>query len=589
MTPPNPKIFYLDAGSSRAFAAFHRADSAGSRRAPVLICPPWGWDEVASYRSRRQWAEALVAAGHPTLRFALPATGNSSGSPRDSGVVATWVGAVVAAARWLRAATGSPGVTVLGLGLGGLLARAALLEGAPIEELILWAAPVSGRVFSREARAFSRLQGWNGSLEGAPPGSALPEGWLEAGGFVLSAETLAELRDLDPAIEPGTAPRRALLLERDGVAVDEELRQGLERAGADVSVAPGPGWADLVSHAERTRLSAATAATVASWLAAGEPPPLAPAAEAVPVAGEIPSGGEEIELEIDGRRIRERPLFVEQGFGRAFGVLAEPAAGPATGVCTVFLNAGAVRNVGPNRLWVETARRWAAHGVRTLRLDLEGIGEADGAPPPTVCDFYLPKYQQQLATVLDRLQEIGTGERFALVGLCAGGYWAFQEGVDDPRVSSVLLLNSGALAWDPNLIAQREARKIRRGAQGHWRRRLLRGEVGLAKLWVLLRALPPAAAQSLRGLVAGRRGDLRREIELGLDRLDAAGTSVTLAFSAEEPLAGELESYGFLGELDRWPRVGVVSLPGSDHTLRPVGAQAAARELLDAELERLLR
>jgi hypothetical protein len=153
----------------------------------------------------------------------------------------------------------------------------------------------------------------------------------------------------------------------------------------------------------------------------------------------------------------------------------------------------------------------------------------------------------------------------------------------------VLLLNSGALAWDPNLVAQREARKIRRGAQRHWWRRLLRGEVGMAKLWSLLRALPPAGLQALKGLIPGRRNGLRREIEEGLDRLEAAGTSVTLAFSAEEPLASELESYGFLGELDRWPRVGVFTLPGNDHTLRPVGAQAAARELLDGELERLLR
>jgi alpha-beta hydrolase superfamily lysophospholipase len=588
MKPPDPTIFYLDAGSSRAFAAFHPAASAPRRGVPVLICPPWGWDEVASYRSRREWAEGLVAAGHPTLRFALPATGNSSGSPRDSGVVATWVGAVVAASRWLRTTSGSPGVTVLGLGLGGLLARAALAEGAPIEELILWGAPASGRAFSRETRAFSRLQGWNGSLEGAPPGSALPEGWLEAGGFVLSAETLAELRDLDPPAEPGAGPRRALLLERDGVAVDEGLSQGLEGAGTEVSIAPGPGWADLVSHAERTKLSAATAAAVASWLAAGESPQAASAAGAT-AAEPAPAESGEIELEAGGRRVRERPLFVEQEFGRAFGVLAEPAAGPAADVCAVFLNAGAVRNVGPNRLWVETARRWAAQGVRTLRLDLEGIGEADGTAPPTVRDFYLPKYQQQLATVLDRLQEIGAGQRFTLVGLCAGGYWAFQEGVDDPRVASVLLFNSGALAWDPNLVAQREARKIRRGAQRHWWRRLLRGEVGLAKLWSLLRALPPAAVQVLRGLGPGRGGGLRREIEADLDRLQEAGTSVTLAFSGEEPLASELESYGFLGELERWPRVGVVSLPGSDHTLRPVGAQAAARALLDGELERLLR
>jgi alpha/beta superfamily hydrolase len=29
-------------------------------------------------------------------------------------------------------------------------------------------------------------------------------------------------------------------------------------------------------------------------------------------------------------------------------------------------------------MWVEASRRWAALGVATLRIDLEGIGDADG-------------------------------------------------------------------------------------------------------------------------------------------------------------------------------------------------------------------
>src|SRR3954470_10734315 len=113
MPPPDPKTFYLDTGSGRAFAAFHPADPARQRRGAVLICSPWGWDEVSSYRSRREWARSLAAAGHPTLRFSLPATGNSSGSPRDTGVVAAWVRATAAAVGWLRAAGGAGCVAVL--------------------------------------------------------------------------------------------------------------------------------------------------------------------------------------------------------------------------------------------------------------------------------------------------------------------------------------------------------------------------------------------------------------------------------------------------------------------------------------------
>ena len=70
-----------------------------------------------------------------------------------------------------------------------------------------------------------------------------------------------------------------------------------------------------------------------------------------------------------------------QPFGTLFGVLGRAARRrPRRDLCAVFLNAGAVRRIGPNRLWVEAARRWARAGVPSVRMDLEGIGDADGDP-----------------------------------------------------------------------------------------------------------------------------------------------------------------------------------------------------------------
>ena len=59
------------------------------------------------------------------------------------------------------------------------------------------------------------------------------------------------------------------------------------------------------------------------------------------------------------------------------GILTEPV-GPAVDLCAVWLNAGPQRRIGPNRMWVETARRWAALGVPSVRVDLAAIGDADG-------------------------------------------------------------------------------------------------------------------------------------------------------------------------------------------------------------------
>ena len=72
-------------------------------------------------------------------------------------------------------------------------------------------------------------------------------------------------------------------------------------------------------------------------------------------------------MTIGGALIRETPITVEHAHGSLFGVLAEPDLDVPAPVCAVLLNAGALRHIGPGRMWVELARRWTAKGVPTLR------------------------------------------------------------------------------------------------------------------------------------------------------------------------------------------------------------------------------
>ena len=69
------------------------------------------------------------------------------------------------------------------------------------------------------------------------------------GGFLLSAETVRELEALDlTRLEwPRAAKVRVLLLDRDGLAADQRLREALERAGAEVTLAPGDGYGVMTS------------------------------------------------------------------------------------------------------------------------------------------------------------------------------------------------------------------------------------------------------------------------------------------------------------------------------------------------------
>lgn len=574
---------HLLVGDAAVFAVHDSPPAGTERRAPVLICPPWGWDDVASYRARRDWARRLAAGGHPTLRFDLPATGNSGARPGEEGLVEAWVEATIAAAGWLAAASGTASVAALGLGLGGLLGLEAAGGGAPIAALAIWGASGSGRRFVRETRAFAALQSWTADPDFDP---GVAEGWIEAAGFGLSPATIGALSELAPGERVGDLGS-VLAFERDGIPLEPKLLDRLGAAGVAVESAPGPGWGQFASHPERSALPDAVAVRFETWLgklamsAAGAGAPPAPAPDQAPVT--LSTG------------VRETAVPLSASWGETVGILAEPGAGGDGDLCAVFLDAGAVRMVGPSRLWTETARDWAAVGLPSFRVDLEGIGEADGEPAGVlrVGDFYAPRYVGQVRGVLDELERRGWGRRFLLVGLCAGGYWAFQTAVVDERVVAAFAVNAGALRWHPELLTRRAARLGGgRAREGDYWRKLLHGEVERGKVLALGHSLMRVVGLGLRSAVLrpfgrSRSQQLASGIEADLDQLTADGKRILLAFSAKEPLGEEVEADGLARRATRWPGVAFANLPGSDHTLRPPVAQRAFHALVDAELDRL--
>ena len=589
---PLPRPLYLDLPTGSVFGVLH-APPPGSTGTAVLLCPPWGWDDVSSYRGRRTWAEDLAAAGHPTLRIDLPGTGDSAGSAADSQRVGAASAAISAAAAWLRATSGAERVAVIGLGLGGLVATQALAEGAPIDDLVLWGVPATGRAFVRQQRAFAAMQGSRFSLGSEPEPAVLPDGWMEINGFVLSAETLAALGALRIVDLPAVGLQRALLLEQDGLAVDPDLHQHLARDGADVTVRPGPGWAAMTVHPEQSTPPVEVFATVRAWLA--EPP-----ARVVPLRAPsdvlVPAVVSDLDLWVDGVAVRETPLFVEGPAGRAFGILTRPTIGVSAPVGAILLNAGAVRRIGPNRIWVDTARRWAARGVATLRVDLDGIGDSDGdgSRYRDVGEFYRPELADQIGAFIDAFATRGHGPRIMVAGLCAGGYWGFHSAAADERVTAAILLNPGLLEWHPDVLSSRDAARLGRLRDLAWWRRILRGQVRLERVRVIAAAALLRGGRRLVRLPARALGRRRHVARLGLspeiilDGLRASDTTVLMAFSADESLHVELARAGLFSQPDRWPNMRLESLVGRDHTLRPISAQRAAAALLDRELDREL-
>lgn len=568
---PSPRPLYLDVASGPpVFAVLHEPDPELRRPVAVLSCPLFGWEEVAAQRRRRAWSERLAARGITVLRFDLPGTGDSGGAPFDPGQLASWVAATAQLAAWLDE-QGAGRVAAFGPGLGGLVALAALADGAPLDDLILWGVPSRGRSLVREYRAFA---GFDSLLAGDQLGS-LPAGSLLVSGHLLAGDAAADLTALDVAdlALPPRAGRRTLLLERDGVSVDERLRAALESSGAAVTVAPGPGFAAFVAPPqERTRAGSALA-TAERWLLEG-------GAEATPAAtgARTPSPAVERGEALFGAA-RERPW--QRGPLR--GVLAAPATG-APVACALLLNAGAIPRTGPNRMWVETARRWAGRGVASLRLDVDGIGEADGdeSPYARVELLYREQLVARVRAAMDDLEERGLPGRFVLLGLCSGAYWGLHAALADRRVRTVVALNPRALVWDASSVGAYEARSVAAlGAAAAWRR-IAHGEVPARRLVTSASAVARHRLRSLRVRTADG------ELAPLLDRLRDADQRLVLAFSGGELILAELQQRGIVAALARWPNVTLETHPESNHVLRSAALQRWGAELLDAALEREL-
>lgn len=607
--PPGPAAaplgaaVFIESAGRTVYGWLHTPPDGATRDVAVLICSPLGWDETASYRPRRVWAESLALAGYATLRFDLPATGDSEGDPADADLLGAWRSSVADAARWLRAATGCDRLAGVGMGLGGLLLADAMAGDAPLDDLALWATPARGRSLVRELRTFGAMeasardaaeQAFARSPDDLSDRSDGPDGTVVAGGFVLCGETVRALESFDVTQrDPSPAERRrVLLLERDGMGPDARLMRWLEGQGTEVTVAPGDGYGTMTGQPYSAPPPEEVIARTIDWLAevSTPAPDLCPALP--PAAAQFVGRG---------RVVREAALRIAHGEVRLEGMLCEPVEAPVAELGLIFTNVGGMRRTGPGRMWVRAARRWAARGVPSLRLDIAGIADSWDGPfggdghDGNISRLYEPGIAAQVGAVVAELHARGVARRFVVIGVCSGAYWGFQCALKDERISAVVMLNPAALIWNPMLEATREARKLLKLRKVSQWRRIARGGVRTETIVRVarsaLRSVPRAVLRFPGRLFARSRAKVTGsdEIDSAFDRLRERDQRVVLAFcSVGEPLLDELCSQRGLPDPERWPNVEVELIPGFDHLLRPPGMQEDALRILDRALEREL-
>jgi len=401
-------------------------------RGIVVLCPPVGLEFLISYRALRVTADSLARAGLGVLRFSYPTTGDSAGAGDEAGRVERWRDGVREAVAWARQAGRAP-VVLVGLRLGATLAADAAAELDGLAGVVLWDPCASGRSFLREEEALFRLgvpehqriARTDGTREG--PGVLYgPTEVAALGG--LGMERLCErLEGTDPD-SPGTV----LALLRSGIRPVRAIR--------DLTELPRVRRADVVGQEElfdwiRLRVpeeAIAELVTGVSRMAAVARVDVAPSLREEAVVARTP----------DGRVVRER--FVRLGAARMAAVVTESEGG---GTETIVLTNAAppACHVGPARLWVDLARRWAAErGVRVVRVDESGVGDSPGGDVPSAPPVYTDAVVGDLAEVVRAVRSDGAAS-VTLVGLCAAA-WAGLRAAAQVHVDMVCAVNPSV--WD---------------------------------------------------------------------------------------------------------------------------------------------
>jgi pimeloyl-ACP methyl ester carboxylesterase len=375
----------------------------------VILCPPLGDEERRAHRAMWQLSEKLASAGFVVLRFDYESTGDSAGDLSEPNRVNAWVASVRSAMELVRS-TGVQEVAAVGMRLGATVATHALTEACDnVRAVVLWDPCLSGREFLRSQQI------WRAVLPDTPP-AVEPDRGVETPGYLFPPALAAELdrlRLLPLNLRLVDHQMRCLVLQRCDTRQTGRLQKVFD--GSDVEWADAEGQQLLLDVPPLdAQVPENTIEYITGWLRGAITSPR--------VAITVPDSRSAVVGHDNGSPITER--LVSLGRIGLFGITTEPA-GAGRGPWMVLLNVATEHHIGPGRAWVELSRAWAQLGLRSVRFDLSGIGDSPAHPGQPENMSYAPQWLDDIPEVLTSLSPGDPGNA-VLIGLCSGGYGAFE-------------------------------------------------------------------------------------------------------------------------------------------------------------------
>ncbi|MDB5650759.1 MAG: hypothetical protein JWL62_2279 [Hyphomicrobiales bacterium] len=521
----------------------------------VVLCGAQGFEQFSAHAGWRELADRIAAQGFPVLRFDYHGSGDSLGTDEDPDRVATWQANIADAVATLRDETGVTRIVLIGLRLGALLALDYAAKAGDVEGLVLLAPPRDGRAYIRELSAFARMSEHK-------PGT--PDA-INVMGFELTPQTVAELKAFRAA---APLARRVLILTPSPRTASSERAA---QAGVDVSDGPFEGYTEFLSNPTIGETPEDAFARVVAWLGT------------CPTRAGLPDLVETASVGLATASFVEEPVM----FGpdaHLFGMLCQPSDGPS-GSAFLLVNAGGNPHTGWARSSVRLARRLAAHGIASFRIDVAGLGDSPAQPGRPAIVPYSADNPMDVQAAIDVLHARGV-RQITVLGACSGAHLALQSTLRDRRVSAVVLVNLLCFHWnekdDLKAALRTSGRSTGAYAARIWTldswKRLFAGQLNWSRI-------TGTFVHRVRRVLAVRAELLNpksqtRQIRRWFSELVTRRASVVFVFTEGDQ---SIDVFGLhMGEkrLRQNPDAHIVHIPGTDHDLTDRRAQETLATML---------
>ena len=589
---------YFLSGRRHLFAWLHTPELEAHRTTGIVICKPFGFEAMSAHLSIRAFADMAADTGYPTLRFDYGGTGDSEDLDAGTDQIECWLEDVVAAISTLRAHTRVRNVCLLGFRLGALIAALAASRCAAVESLIAVAPVVNGRRYLSELRTFELAAAHSEYALKLPSREAMHAGpgCMRVSGFYLNANTVTTLRNIDLLSLPRPPLSRVLVLDRDDLAVAAAWRDQLTGASIDTRYVALPGFVGMMMRAPNlTAIPSQMIAAARDWLiesTQSTAPRNAPAIQKI----DATDGDSVTALALTtphGVRITESAVLIRSA-PSLFGILTRPATIPESAHAVILLNAGGDHHIGPRRLYVNLARRWAEHGYCVLRLDISGLGDSDAYPGRERNDVFPPSAVEDVRLAIEYVRKECCARVITLGGLCSGAFHCLRAAVSGLGVDHLLLVNPLNFHWDDDMkmedvqpweVVQKPTAYIGRAFSMNSWRRLWNGEVSVWRVANIYLQTPLHALRSrIRQFARLLKYPLKNDLASELRDLSSRGIKLRFMFSSGDAGIKLLRVESGMSARRLESAYGMRIIEGADHNFTLSGPRAALEDALSEEL-----